>query len=96
MSTLVYARHYYGACPGWIEAAARSRRAELYLLLHPDLPWTPDGVRDRPQHREEIHALFAETLAALGATVVDVRGAWDERRLTAERAVGTLLASRDR
>jgi NadR type nicotinamide-nucleotide adenylyltransferase len=94
VSTVVYARHYYGACPGWIQEAARSRRADLYLLLHPDVDWSPDGVRDRPQHRKEIHALFADTLAALGATVVDVRGSWEERRLTAERAVAAALGVR--
>ena len=95
VSTLVYARHYYGACPDWIEEAARARRADLYLLLHPDVDWTPDGVRDRPRHREQIHALFEDTLGALGATVVDLRGSWEERRQAAERAVAAALAARE-
>lgn len=94
VSTVVYARHYYGACPGWIEEAARTRRADLYLLLHPDLAWTPDGVRDRPRGREEIHALFGDALSALGAFVVGVRGSWEERQITAEQAVTAALAAR--
>ena len=28
-STTVYARHYYGSCPEWIEAAARRRAGDL-------------------------------------------------------------------
>ena len=39
LSTVVYARHYYGACPAWIEREARERRADCYLLCLPDLPW---------------------------------------------------------
>lgn len=86
-STVVYAQHYYGSCPAWIEDAARARRAELYLLCLPDLPWIADGVRDRPRVREAIHALFAEWLAALGARVTTVGGAGDARLAAALAAV---------
>jgi NadR type nicotinamide-nucleotide adenylyltransferase len=94
LSTLVYARHYYGGCPAWIEAAARARRADLYLLLHPDVPWVADQARDRPQAREHIHAVFRQALQEIGAAHVDVRGSWDQRRATALDAVARLLAGR--
>jgi NadR type nicotinamide-nucleotide adenylyltransferase len=87
VSTVVYARHYYGACPAWVEAAARSRLADLYLLLPPDLPWEPDGIRDRPDRREEVHELFRATLAALGARVLELGGPWDERLAASLAAV---------
>lgn len=91
VSTLVYSRHYYGECPGWIADAARSRLANLYLLLHPDVPWIAEGLqRDRPEGRERIHALFEETLRSLGARIVDVRGSWDARRAAAVTAVDAL------
>lgn len=90
-STVVYARHYYGACPAWIEREARARRADLYLLGAPDLPWTPDGVRDRPTHREALFAAFADVLHAIGARVVVVRGAGQARTAAAVRAVDALL-----
>ncbi|MEO7712026.1 MAG: ATP-binding protein, partial [Gemmatimonadaceae bacterium] len=32
ISTVIYARHYYGAVPRWIEREARMRLAHLYLL----------------------------------------------------------------
>lgn len=90
-STVAYARHYYGACPGWIEECARARRADLYLLLHPDVPWNADGVRDRPAQRDEVHALFERVLQALGAHVVAIRGDWSARRAAAQSAVDALL-----
>ncbi len=90
VSTVVYARHYYGACPAWIEDAARARRGDLYLLCAPDLPWTPDGVRDRPDRREEVHGLFVATLRALRAAVAPITGHGEERSTAALRAVRAL------
>jgi len=93
LSTVVYSRHYNGGCPGWVEEAARERRADLYLLLRPDLPWVPDAQRDRPRQREEIHALFLDALLTAGARVVEVEGTGEERRDRARRAVLALLAA---
>ena len=94
VSTVVYARHYYGECPAWIEREARFRRADLYLLGRPDLPWTPDGLRDRPTQREELFAEFARALESIDARVVEVRGEGPVRVSLAERAVTALLAER--
>lgn len=93
VSTVVYSRHYYGDCPAWIVTAALARLADLYLLLHPDVPWLADGLqRDRSEARVEIHASFETTLRSFGARVVDVRGSWEERRAIALAATETLLA----
>lgn len=95
VSTVVYARHYYGECPAWIEEAARRRLGDLYLLLAPDVPWVADGAqRDRPESREEIHALFRSTLVDLGARVVEIGGTWAERRARATEAVDALRSGR--
>jgi NadR type nicotinamide-nucleotide adenylyltransferase len=95
VSTVVYAHHYYGACPGWIERSARERLGDLYLLLHPDVLWVADGLqRDRPSDRVLLHARFSDQLRALGARVVDIAGAWPARRALATDAVGSLLHNR--
>jgi NadR type nicotinamide-nucleotide adenylyltransferase len=92
VSTTVYARHYYGTCPGWVDDAARARLGDLYLLLHPDVPWVADGLqRDRPVGRDRIHELFRAALAARGAHTVDITGPWQERLATAEAAVSACL-----
>jgi len=91
VSTTVYARHYYGACPAWIDQAARDRRGDLYLLCDIDVPWVADSVRDRPHHREHIHALFVEALNTLGAPYVLIRGSWAARLTTAVAAVREVL-----
>lgn len=82
VSTVVYARHYYRACPQWIEAEARARRADLYLVAAIDIPWVPDGVRDRPLHREELDREFRAALAEFQVITCVVRGL-DSQRLSA-------------
>lgn len=90
VSTVVYARHYYGNCPPWIEVAAVERRADLYLLECPDVPWVADSQRDRPDRREEMHAAFVALLASVGARSVELRGGWDARRQVAHAAIAQL------
>jgi NadR type nicotinamide-nucleotide adenylyltransferase len=94
LSTVVYARHYYGDCPPWIQRLAAERLGDLYLLCSPDLPWTADPARDRGDRREEMHALFAAALADAGALVAEIAGRGAEREARAEAAVAGLLASR--
>lgn len=88
ISTVVYARHYYGSCPAWIEQEARARLADQYLLCLPDLPWQADGVRDRPISRQSMLASFRAALAEFGAASVDISGFGAVRERAARRAVG--------
>ncbi len=85
VSTVVYARHYYGTCPEWIVEEARRRRGECYLLCLPDLPWVADGVRDQPAARETLLASFRSVLREIGADAVEIHGV-GAARLSAARA----------
>jgi NadR type nicotinamide-nucleotide adenylyltransferase len=93
MSTVVYARHYYGDCPAWVEQAARERRADLYLLCDIDVPWVADPARDLPHMREHMHALFATAIDALGVSYVTIRGPWRERVTSAVAATRAAMPS---
>jgi nicotinamide riboside kinase len=83
VSTVVYARHYYGSCPAWIEAEARARIGNLYLMCDIDTPWAADSVRDRPQSRDIMHAEFRSTLTEFGARTCSVRGTGESRMAAA-------------
>jgi len=74
ISTVVYARHYYGHCPAWIEREAEKRKADLYLLMDIDLPWVADSLRDSAAPRERLYAEFAQTLNDYEANVVTITG----------------------
>lgn len=88
VSTVVYARHYYGDCPAWIVEAARARRADRYLVCVPDLPWRADGVRDRPDARPTLLASCLDALDAIGARPAMVSGTGAGRLATARAALG--------
>ncbi len=90
LSTVVYARHYYGECPRWIERAERERRADLYLLCDVDVAWVDDGVRDRPTNRPAMFGLFARALARRSVPVVVIRGEWTARWRLATSALASL------
>lgn len=92
LSTVAYARHYYGACPAWVEAEARARRGALYLLCAPDLPWRADGVRDRPAARAAMHEHFRVVLREFGAEVIEISGVGPSREQAALAAVEPLAA----
>jgi NadR type nicotinamide-nucleotide adenylyltransferase len=80
LSTVVYARHYYGACPEWIERAARERRADLYLLLDTDVAWEADDARDAGgDAREDLFDAFRAALDEFETKWEIVSGTGEER-----------------
>ena len=80
LSTVVYARHYYGSCPAWIEDEARRRRAGLYLLLDTDIAWKPDPARDAGgEAREDLFDAFRAALDEFETKWEIISGDWEER-----------------
>lgn len=75
LSTLIYARHYFGVTQAWLEQAFAARHYAIYLFCQPDIPWTPDpGQRDSPQARDAQHALFDAELERRGLPTVRIAG----------------------
>ncbi|HEX2122082.1 MAG TPA: ATP-binding protein, partial [Thermoanaerobaculia bacterium] len=90
ISTVVYARHYYGGCPQWIVDEARRRRADLYLLMDTDIPWRPDAARDAGgEEREDLFDAFRAALDEFGTRWEIVSGGWEERMTTARALVSS-------
>jgi NadR type nicotinamide-nucleotide adenylyltransferase len=80
LSTVVYARYYYGSCPAWIESEARARLADVYVLLDTDLPWKPDEARSGGgDAREDLFDAFRAALDEFGTRWEIVSGGWEER-----------------
>jgi nicotinamide riboside kinase len=89
LSTVVYARHYYGACPDWIMEEARARRADLYLLMDTDIAWIADAARDlSDEAREDLFDAFRAALDELEARWEIVSGVGEERYRSALHAIG--------
>ncbi len=94
LSTIVYAREYYGVAHPELERLLRERPAMLYLLLDTDVQWTPDeraGQRQGAQSRARFHELFRAELEArrLPFELISANGDYAKRlelafRLTAD------------
>ncbi len=89
---VVYARRYFGACPDWIEQAARDQPPALTLVLAPDVEWTPDPQRDLPDEaaRWEIFESICALLREAGRPFAVVRGSWERRQFAAHEQVRAL------
>ena len=80
IATVVYARHYYGHCPAWIEEEARNRRADHYVLLDTDIAWQPDPARDSGgDAREDLFDAFRAALDEFETQWEIVSGDFDAR-----------------
>jgi NadR type nicotinamide-nucleotide adenylyltransferase len=73
--------------------SARQSRADLHLLLHPDVPFVADPVRmfGADAERLRFHAIVEEEFAARGLEPVQIRGDWAQRWATAVEAIGQKL-----
>ena len=94
LSTVIYSRHYYDVVPTEVETLERERRADLYLLCDVDVPWLPDGVRDRPTDRQSMFELFREALDSRSLPWVHIHGDWDARWELAVDTVDALIGAR--
>ena len=52
---------------------------DLYLVCQPDLPWEKDPLRENPDDRERLFAMYVEDLFNDGKTVEIVKGNGEER-----------------
>ena len=88
ISTIVYARHYYGRVPDWIVEEARQRRADLYLLMDTDVTWIADAARDTGgAGREELFDAFRRALDEFECGWVIISGDWEDRFRSAVAAI---------
>jgi NadR type nicotinamide-nucleotide adenylyltransferase len=67
-------------------------KADLYLLLEPDLPWVDDGTRffADPAERHRFAMIVEQVLADAGVPFVRISGQGNERRAAARAAIGAL------
>jgi NadR type nicotinamide-nucleotide adenylyltransferase len=60
--TKIWCEEVFGACSAWIDEQFRKHRYDLYLLCSPDIAWEPDPLRENPDDRDRLFALYRQTL----------------------------------
>jgi nicotinamide riboside kinase len=60
--TKVFSEVYYNFCDPLLEKAAVKHKYDLFFLTNIDVPWEKDDLRDKPEGRESVFAVFKQTL----------------------------------
>ena len=81
----------YNKCPLWIHEAIGTRKADLYLLLQPDLPWESDPLREFPNQadRNNLFDIYEQDLQDLDMHYTIING--PNRTKQAIKCVDVLL-----
>jgi nicotinamide riboside kinase len=93
LSTVAYARHYFGSCPRAITRQAFEHPADLYLLAADDVPWLPEPhQRGTAYDRLRVQARLRSLVHRAGRPCVEVAGNAPGRLEAATRAIDRFRA----
>ena len=77
---VVYSKYYYdGYCPEAILEASKKTQYTLYFLTYIDTPWEKDDLRDRPNDRSALFAIFESYLQDNELSYVILKGSKEKR-----------------
>lgn len=87
----IWSEFKYGNCDEEILEKMNARKYDLYLLTYIDIPWQQDPQREHPDKREQLWKIYRDELTAMGAPVVEIAGAREERQQKAIEAIHKIL-----
>ena len=92
LSSIIYAKHYFGTTLDWVDKRFQERTYNLYLLCMPDIPWETDGKqRESPKARAQLHKIFKAKLDSLQLPYIEIGGSKEKRLKRAVEALGKLI-----
>ena len=83
--TEIWSEIYFNQCPEWIRTINHhsSQRADLYLLLKPDIPWIDDGTRSYGHIREQQFEQIRRELEKRRLVYQIIEGDFEQRKQAA-------------
>ncbi len=89
----IWSKYKYGRCHRWIVRQLNRKSYDLYLLTYPDIPWTPDSLREHPQQRDKIFSIYLKELQNRNLPFKIIKGLGKNRLNKAASAVSNILVS---
>jgi len=77
--TSIWCKVKYGKCHEWITQKLDQNHYGLYLLCDVDLPWQYDPLREHPEMRSELFAMYSDLLKNQRFNYRVVNGTGEER-----------------
>ncbi|MBP6759995.1 MAG: DUF4301 family protein, partial [Flavobacterium sp.] len=87
MVTKVFSEVYYNFCDPILDKAARKHKYDLIFLTDIDVPWEKDDLRDKPEGRESVFAVFKQTLIEHEKPFITLSG---DKELRLKKAVAII------
>lgn len=87
----VWSEFKFGSCHPEILRYIASRKYDLYLLTQIDLPWVADPLREHPEKREELYAIYLKEMKNQPVPCVEIKGPREQRRRIAVDAIDKIL-----
>lgn len=89
----IWSQEKFGRVDPRIEAAWQRSCYDLHLLCQPDLPWSPDPLREHPDpaDRWRLYAYYRQALLEAGRPFVEISGIDDTQRVDLARQALTTL-----
>ena len=75
----IWSEYKYHQTHTWVLDNIKASENEIYLLLKPDIPWEFDILRENPDNRSEIYAIYKKELMEYGKRFVEIGGSHEER-----------------
>jgi len=79
MVTKVFSEVYYNFCDPLLDKAARKHEYDLFFLTDINVPWEKDDLRDKPEGRKSVFAVFKQTLIDNNKPFITLSGDKDLR-----------------
>jgi nicotinamide riboside kinase len=95
MVTKVFSEVYYNSCDSELDKAACEHEYDLFFLTDIDVPWEKDDLRDKPEGRESVFAVFKQTLIDNNKPFITLSGDKDLRLYKAISIINNLKKTKN-
>lgn len=89
----IWSEWKYGRCNPWIKQTLKRFPGDLYLLCHPGIPWEHDPLREHPDQRAQLYALYRYKLDLYGFRYLEISGDKAARLLLSNAFIAKLLST---
>ncbi|MGB6036389.1 MAG: AAA family ATPase [Cryomorphaceae bacterium] len=88
----IWSKYRFGRVSNFVRQATLLRKYDHYLLCKPDLPWSPDPLRESPsrEERDVLFNLYRNELESGSCSYSIIEGQGDERLGSAVNALNGL------
>ncbi len=91
LTIIIWSEVKFGRVDPWIVQQWQSQPARMYLLLYPDIPWIDDPLRENPDDRHELFAIYENMLVQNHCPYYIISGDHEERLQRARRIFDFLI-----